>query len=71
MIILLTCIILGQTSIIGFLSYHLIETKNLLENERALNDLKVLEGDGTKNFTTFYEYSRTFEFEKKEENDNG
>ena len=67
MIILLIIIILGQTSIIGFLSYNLIETKKLLENERVLNDLKVLEGDKEKTFTNFYDYSNTFENEKNKE----
>jgi hypothetical protein len=67
LIILLIIIILGQTSIIGFLSYNLIETKKLLENERVLNDLKVLEGDKEKTFTNFYDYSNTFENEKNKE----
>lgn len=67
MIILLICIILGQTSIIGFLSYKLIEVKKLLENERILNDLKVLEGDRSRNFTNFYDYSNTFENKSEQE----
>lgn len=67
MIILLICIILSQTSIIGFLSYKLIEIKKLLENERILNELRVLEGDSEKTFTNFYDYSNTFENEKKSE----
>lgn len=67
MIILLICIILGQTSIIGFLSYKLIEIKKLLENERILNDLKVLEGDRSRNFTNFYDYSNTFENKSEQE----
>jgi hypothetical protein len=67
LIILLICIILGQTSIIGFLSYKLIEIKKLLENERILNDLKVLEGDRSRNFTNFYDYSNTFENKSEQE----
>jgi hypothetical protein len=67
LIILLICIILGQTSIIGFLSYKLIEIKKLLENERTLNDLKVLEGDRSRNFTNFYDYSNTFENKSEQE----
>jgi hypothetical protein len=45
----------------------LIEVKKLLENERILNDLKVLEGDRSRNFTNFYDYSNTFENKSEQE----
>jgi hypothetical protein len=68
LIFLLISIILIQCSVIAFLVYYIKIIQEKLDEQRLINELKVINGN-SEEFTSFHEYSKSKSFEEGDKTD--
>lgn len=61
LIFLLMSIILIQCSVVAFLVYYIKIIQDKLDEQRLINELKIINGNREEEFTSFQEYSKSFE----------
>jgi hypothetical protein len=69
LIFLLISIILIQCSVVAFLVYYIKIIQDKLDEQRIINELKVINGNSEEEFTSFHEYSKSKSFEEGDKTD--